>query len=122
VGRNEKFVKLPSRHDIASGRTISMNMNQEKLQELAKDLRQQEPRPAYEKLGGFEMAARTLDKCRATLLGIEGEFRFGCPMDQEFFHDAGIRQNEFEAVVASGASDKEVGAWIQEHSLSARRR
>src|SRR6476661_5438509 len=99
-----------------------MKMNREKLETLARDLRRQDPRPAHEKLAGFEMAARTLDKCRATLLGIEGEFRFGCPMDQEFFHDAGIRQNEFEAVVASGASDKEVGAWIQEHSLSARRR
>ena len=95
-----------------------MNMNREKLQKFAKDLRQQEPRPAYEKLGGFEMAARTLDKCRATLLGIEGEFRFGCPMDAEFFHEAGIKQDEFEAVVANGASDKEVADWIREHSHS----
>ena len=99
-----------------------MKMNREKLATLAKDLRQQDPRSAHEKLAGFEMAARTLDKCRASLLGIEGDFRFGCPMDQEFFHDAGIDQKEFEAVVAKGASDEEVASWLQEQSSSSSNR
>jgi len=64
------------------------------------------------------MAARTLDKCRATLLGIEGDFRFGCPMDQEFFHEAGIERDEFQSFVATGASDEEVASWIKEHAQS----
>ena len=91
-------------------------MNRGKLEQLAKDLREQEPRAAYEKLGGFEMAARTLDKCRASLLGIEGEYRFGCPMDQEFFREAGIERNEFEDLVGTGASDQEVADWVKEQA------
>ena len=93
-----------------------MKMNRDKLESLAKDLRREDPRPAHQKLAGFEMAARTLDKCRATLLGIEGDFRFGCPMDQGFFQEAGIDQKEFEAFVAGGASDDEVARWLQEQS------
>src|SRR5258706_2929932 len=92
----------------------NMNVNRPKLEKLAKDLRTHEPRPAHQKLAGFEMAARTLDKCRATLLGIEGDYRFGCPMDQEFFREAGINRKDFESIVAGGASDQEVERWLAE--------
>lgn len=80
----------------------------------ARDLRTQEPRGAHEQLAGLPMGRRTLDKCRASLLGHEGDFRFGCPMDQEFFQDAGVSQNEFRDFVATGASDDEVEAWLKE--------
>lgn len=86
--------------------------NLEKVKTLAKDLRTTEPRPAHLELAGLPMAARTLDKCRATLAGCQGEFKFGCPMDQEFFADAGIDEGEFRALVATGASDQEVERWL----------
>jgi len=106
--------------DIGSGKKeLAMNANHEKLEGLAKDLRREEPRAAYDKLGGFEMAARTLDKCRASLLGIEGDFRFGCPMDEEFFHEAGIEKEQFETFVATGATDEEVASWIKRQAHSA---
>lgn len=89
-------------------------MNKEKLQKLAKDLRKQEPRPASETLAGFEGAARALDKCRASLLGWEGDFRYGCPMDQMFFDEAGITKTQFQEVVSAGASDHEVEQWLQQ--------
>jgi hypothetical protein len=92
----------------------------EKLKTLARDLRKEEPRSPYEELGGEQHAARTLDKCRATLLGINGEFQFGCAMDQHFFEETGIKQQEFEKLVATGASDDEVGAWIAQHSRTRR--
>jgi len=93
-----------------------MNINRSKLEKLAKDLRKEEPRPAHVKLANFEMAARTLDKCRASLLGIEGEYRFGCPMDQEFFQEAVINEEDFKAFVATGASDQEVADWLAQHA------
>ena len=91
-------------------------MNEQKLKGLAKDLRNEEPRHMSARLAGFEGAARCLDKCRATLLGCNGEFRFGCPMDQMFFQEAGIEKEEFKDFVATGASDEEVEQWLNEHA------
>jgi Domain of unknown function (DUF5069) len=91
-------------------------MNKEKLEALAKDLRKEEPRSAYETLAGHQMAARTLDKCRASLLGWQGDFKFGCPMDREFFDESGLDMDEFRDFVATGASDAEVEQWVQEHA------
>ena len=87
--------------------------NLNKVKELALDLRREEPRSSHEELGGEPHAARTLDKCRATLLGWNGDFQFGCPMDQHFFQETGIDKNEFREYVATGATDEEVGAWVQ---------
>ncbi len=95
---------------------IFMKPNQEALELLAKDLRKQEPRSPEERLGGFQKAARCLDKCRATLLGWQGDFTYGCPMDQQFFQEAGFNRDEFKAFVATGASDEEVAEWIEEHA------
>ena len=51
-------------------------MNKEKLQTLARDLRKTPPRSPREKLGGFVIAARMVDKARADLLGTNGEYNF----------------------------------------------
>ncbi|HWQ92359.1 MAG TPA: DUF5069 domain-containing protein [Clostridia bacterium] len=93
-----------------------MKPNLDKVRMLAKDLREEKPRPAFQELGGFQMAARTLDKCRATLLGWEGDFPFGCPMDREFMAEAELDPEEFKNFVATGANDKEVAEWIEEHA------
>ena len=93
----------------------------EKLRSLARDLRNEEPRPAHEELGGEQYAARALDKCRATLVGLNGEFTFGCPMDQHFFSETGISQEEFRKFVATGATDQQVAEWIEQHSRTQRR-
>ena len=50
-------------------------MNTDKLKQLARDLRKTPPHSPRDTLGGFVMAARTLDKARADLLGINGEYR-----------------------------------------------
>ena len=93
-----------------------MHSNNEAVAKLAKDLRKQEPRSPDEELGGFPLAARCLDKCRATLVGWLGDYTYGCPMDQEFLTAAGISAGEFKAFVATGATDAEVGQWIEEHT------
>ena len=90
--------------------------NLEGVKTFAKDLRREEPRSPSEKLGGYEKAARCLDKCRATLVGWQGEFVYGCPMDRSFLALVGIGVEEFKQFVATGASDEEVDKYIREHA------
>ena len=91
-----------------------MSDDLDKVRRHTRDLRTQEPRGAHEELAGLAMGKRTLDKCRASLLGHEGDFRFGCPMDEEFFREAGVSKSAFKDFVASGASDDEVSEWLKE--------
>ena len=49
-------------------------MNKDHLQTLARDLRKTPPRSPRETLDGFVIAARMLDKARADLIGINGEY------------------------------------------------
>lgn len=88
----------------------------ENLKNLALDLSQDYPRSPRETLGGYVIAGRALDKCRATLAGTNGEYHFDCPLDRVFFDFTGIDSNAFKEYVATGASDQEVGQWIIEHS------
>jgi len=82
------------------------------LKRWAKDLRQEEPRAPGESLGGLDGGARVFDKCRASLVGWQGDYQFGCPFDQAFARRAGIRLEDFKDIVASGASDAEVAEWL----------
>lgn len=83
------------------------------LKRWTRDLRQEEPRPMDEELGGFKGAARVLDKCRASLVGWQGDYTFGCPFDRSFASSTGISLNDFKDIVASGASDEEVAEWLK---------
>lgn len=97
-----------------------MQKNLEAVKRLAKDLRKGEPREPAEPLAGYQLAARCLDKCRATLVGWHGEYTYGCPMDQKFLGAAGIGAEEFKQFVATGADDSEVAGWIEEHAAAAK--
>jgi len=81
---------------------------------LAKDLTKDYPRSPRETLAGYVIAARTLDKCRATLAGTAGEYHFDCPLDNFFFVFSGISAEDFKKFVATGASDEEVANWIEQ--------
>jgi len=89
-------------------------MDNHNLKILAKDLSHEFPRSPRETLGGYVLAGRTLDKCRATLVGTNGEYHFDCPLDNFFFSFAEIAADEFKAFVATGASDEEVAQWVEE--------
>jgi hypothetical protein len=91
-------------------------MTNDKLKLLAKDLTKDFPRSPRETLAGYVIAARALDKCRAKLNGTLGEYHFNCPLDRRFFDFTGIDAEAFEAFVATGATDAEVAAWIEQHS------
>ncbi len=86
------------------------------LEELALDLSENFPRSPRAVLGGYVVAGRTLDKCRAALAGTNGEYHFDCPLDNFFFDFAGITAEAFKTFVASGADDEAVAAWIQKQA------
>ena len=88
----------------------------DKVKTLAKDLTQDYPRSPRAVLGGYVLAARALDKCRAELNGTIGEYDFNCPLDKRFFEFAEINADEFQVYIAEGHSDDEVGEWIKTHA------
>jgi hypothetical protein len=86
------------------------------VKQIARDLRQEEPRSPDVALGGFEGGARVVDKCRATLVGWQGEYQFGCPFDQSFARNTGVDLNRLKEFVATGASDQEIADWLRQNS------
>jgi hypothetical protein len=92
-------------------------VNTEKLKELARDLRKTPPRSPSDTLGGFVIAARMLDKARADLLGINGEYNFyPCGLGAYFWKFSGLDAMNFKEFVATGATDEEVDDWIRQNA------
>lgn len=88
----------------------------DKVKSLALDLLATYPRSPRAKLGGYVVAARAVDKCRAVLAGTAGEYHYDCPLDNMFFGFAEIKGDDLKAFVATGADDEAVAAWIKEHA------
>lgn len=78
-----------------------------------KDLTKEAPRSPYERINGFAILARTIDKCRAVLGNVNGEYHFNCPLDKMLFSFKGIDAEEFKTFVATGASDEQIGEWVK---------
>lgn len=76
------------------------------------DLNTEFPRSPHDLLGGYVIAARTLDKCRAVIAGTQGEYHFACPLDNLFFDFTGLSSDQFKALIASGVDDEVVAEWI----------
>ncbi len=85
----------------------------DKLSLLARDLTKDFPRSPREMIAGYVIAARAVDKCRSVLVGTEGEYHSGCPLDAMWLDFAGISYDDFKAFVATGATDAEIGGWIE---------
>jgi hypothetical protein len=96
--------------------------NLEKVKLLAPDLRngKEFPRSPRTTLGGYVLAARAVDKCRAVLAGTEGEYHSNCPLDQIWLKFAQINYDPFKAFVATGATDNEIEEWIRSSSKKSR--
>lgn len=88
----------------------------ENLKLLAPDLRnmKQVPRSPRALLAGYVLAGRAVDKCRAVLAGMQGEYHSNCPVDQIWLKFTEINYDEFRAFVATGATDEEIERWISE--------
>ncbi|MDB6055495.1 MAG: uncharacterized protein JWN25_3018 [Verrucomicrobiales bacterium] len=92
-----------------------MKQDLEKVKKLAPNLRKNEPRSPEIPLAGIRKGARCLDKCRATLVGLQGEFIYGCPMDLQFLSAARLDANSFKEFVSTGATDAEVESWVRQN-------
>ena len=92
-------------------------MNKEKLLVLAKDLTKEPPRSPREVLGGYVILARCLDKGRADLLGMNGEYNYWyCSLCSQLEEFTGVDHGVMKEFIATGASDEEVAEWFQKQS------
>jgi hypothetical protein len=92
-----------------------MHENLEKVKLLTRDLRdgKEFPRSPRTTLGGYVLAARALDKCRAVLMDWHGEYHSNCPLDQRWLNFAEIDYDEFRSLVATGATDHEIASYTR---------
>ena len=91
--------------------------NEQKLQGVARDLGKTPPRSPRQKLGGFVIAARMVDKARADLLGSNGEYNFyPCGLGAYFWKFTGLDHAQFREFVGTGASDEEIDKWVRENA------
>ena len=84
----------------------------------ALDLTQRPPRSPRELLPGLDllMAARTVDKLRATLPGGNiGEYQI-TGFSSSLLNALGIAESSLRKAIAGAQSDEEIAAWIREHS------
>lgn len=91
-------------------------MSDTNLNEQALDLTTAFPASPRETLAGYVVAKRTLDKCRSTLAGTNGEYHFDCPLDNFFLDFVEISAEAFKGFVATSASDEAVAAWIEQNA------
>jgi hypothetical protein len=77
------------------------------------DLTKQAPQSPRKRLGGFAIATRTVDKCRASIAGTLGEYHFDCPLDNMLFSFKGITAEQFKTAVQASTNYEEVGVWLQ---------
>jgi hypothetical protein len=80
---------------------------------IARDLTKQAPHSPRERIAGFVIASRAVDKCRASLAGTPGEYHYDCPLDNLFFSFKGINGEQFKAAVQAAKNYEDVGIWLQ---------
>ena len=79
---------------------------------MARDLAKQAPHSPRERLAGFVIASRAVDKCRASQAGTAGEYHYDCPLDNVLFQFKGITSEQFKTAVQSATNYEEVGSWL----------
>jgi hypothetical protein len=77
------------------------------------DLTKEAPHSPRERVAGFAIAVRAIDKCRASLAGTLGEYHYDCPIDNMLFNFKGITGEQFKTAVRASTNYEEVGAWLQ---------
>ena len=79
----------------------------------ARDLSKQAPHSPRERIAGFVIANRTIDKCRASIAGTLGEYHYDCPLDNMLFGFKGINGAQFKTAVQAAKDYEDVGIWLQ---------
>jgi Domain of unknown function (DUF5069) len=86
----------------------------------APDLTKRPPRSPRVRLGGYVTLPRMLDKGRATIAGMNGEYHYACPLDQRFLEFAGIDPERLKEQLTAGKGDTAVLEWIQQNARNKR--
>ena len=81
------------------------------------DLSKQPPHSPRERIGGFAIACRAVDKCRASLAGTLGEYHYDCPLDNQLFSFKGITSDQFKAAVKTAKNYDDFGTWLLTHGM-----
>src|ERR1700704_3573317 len=84
----------------------------------AKSLTQEAPRSPRNRLGGYSLMARMIDKGRADLHGSVGEYHYACPLDQMLFDFKGVQADEVKKLLGSGDTDEQIVAWFGSHGTA----
>jgi hypothetical protein len=82
-----------------------------------RDLTKQAPHSPRDRTGGFVIANRAVDKCRASLAGTLGEYHYDCPLDNMLFSFKGITGEQFKTAVQASKNYEDVGAWLQTNGI-----
>ncbi len=85
---------------------------------VEKDLTQEPPHSPRARFGGFAILSRTVDKCRAAMAGLAGEYHYVCPLDNQLFGFKGINGVQFKAVAASAKNYEDAADWLQSHGTA----
>jgi hypothetical protein len=80
------------------------------------DLTQRPPRSPRVRLGGFVILPRLLDKGRASIAGKLGEYKYACPLDQQFLTYMEVDPEALKKQLAEGKGDGEILAWIKQNA------
>ena len=80
---------------------------------MNRDLAKVAPHSPRERLAGFAIANRAVDKCRASVAGTLGEYHYDCPLDNVLFSFKGITGEQFKTAVQAATNYEDVGAWLQ---------
>ena len=78
----------------------------------APDLTKRPPRSPRCRLGGYAILPRLLDKGRADIAGLNGEFNYNAPLDQHIINFLGLDVAALREQLAAGKGDGEILEWI----------
>lgn len=82
----------------------------------APDLTKRPPRSPRCRLGGYAMLPRMLDKGRAEITGLNGEFKYDAPIDQHIINFLGLDVAALREQLAAGKGDGEILEWINSNA------
>ena len=82
----------------------------------ALDLTSRPPRSPRVRLGGYALLPRMLDKGRATIAGLNGEYHYNCPLDQHFVKFVEFDPEALKGELAKGLGDGDILSWLDTHA------
>ncbi len=84
------------------------------------DLTQRPPRSMRQRLGGFVLLPRILDKGRATLARKNGEYNYNSGTDQHLVRFLSLDLKALLKELAKGKGDGEILEWVHAHAKTPR--